>query len=68
MVVVFINKNQMMAIVNHCPMNTFDLNHAIPLVKALKWSQGKKNSKGTIGNIKEAHRRQHHKAWIQGLN
>jgi hypothetical protein len=48
----------MMAIVEHCPRHAFDLNRAIPLVKALKWSQGKKNSKVMVGNKKEAHRRQ----------
>jgi hypothetical protein len=39
----FIKKNQMMAIVDHCPRKTFHLNCAIPLVKTLKWSpRGKK--------------------------
>jgi hypothetical protein len=37
-------------------------NGDLDLVKALKWSQGEKNSKGTVGNRKEVHRRQHHKA------
>jgi len=46
-----------MATIDHYLMNTFHLNCAIPLVKALKWSQGEKNSKGIGGNKKEAQRR-----------
>jgi len=36
----------MMATINHSPRNTFSFDCAIPLVKALKWSQGEKNSQG----------------------
>jgi hypothetical protein len=50
----FINKNQMMAIIKHYLKHTFNLNCA----KALKLSQGKKDSKGIVRNKKEAHRRQ----------
>jgi len=42
-----------MATIDHYLRSTFHLNCAIPLVKALKWSQGEKNSKGTRGNKKE---------------
>jgi len=50
----------MMAITEHCSKHAFDLNHVIPLVKALKWSQGKKNSKGTLKGIEKKH--------IEGIN
>jgi hypothetical protein len=58
MYAMFINTNQMMAIVEHFLKHTFNLNRSIQLVKSLKWSQGKKDSMGTIGNKKETHKKQ----------
>jgi hypothetical protein len=46
MYAMFLSTNQMMATIENCPKHTFDLNCAIPLVRTLEWSQGKKDSKG----------------------